>query len=185
MTRSEVSGSKDYDLGGPRIWGGVWGGCDQVLVENVFLQFFKDFDISMNNKIILKTDLQRDLSGKSQPSWKSVQTTKKTRLNSPKNHMCRWYDDTQLCKISYPITPLHLWNIKITNFKPETCPYDLLVICYFYISQTKSSFNKIFDKVMYHHIICTCDFCVNFDDFFHLDLHEFLRKLLFPPCNSD
>jgi hypothetical protein len=122
MTRSEVSGSKDYDLGGPRIWGGVWGGCDQVLVENVFLQFFKDFDISMNNKIILKTDLQRDLSGKSQPSWKSVQTTKKTRLNSPKNHMCRWYDDTQLCKISYSINSTSFVKYKNNKFQARNLP---------------------------------------------------------------
>jgi hypothetical protein len=25
-----------------------------------------------------------------------------SRLNSQKNHICRWYDDTQPCKISYP-----------------------------------------------------------------------------------
>ena len=33
---------------------------------------------------------------------------------------------------------------------------------YFYISQTKSSLDKIFYKVVYHHIIYMCDFCVKF-----------------------
>ena len=58
-------------------------------------------------------------------------------------------------------TQLRLWDIKITNFKPESCPNDLLEICYFYISQTKSSLDKIFYKVVYHHIIYMCDFLVN------------------------
>ena len=35
-------------------------------------------------------------------------------------------------------TQLRLWDIKITNF------HDLLEICYFYISQTKSSLDKMF-----------------------------------------
>jgi hypothetical protein len=39
-------------------------------------------------------------------------------------------------------------------------------ICYFYISQTKSSLDKIFYKIVYHHIIYLCDFLVNLDDFF-------------------
>ena len=45
---------------------------------------------------------------------------------------------------------LRLLDIKRINFKPESCPNDLLEICYFYISQTKSSLNKIFYKVVYH-----------------------------------
>jgi len=62
---------------------------------------------------------------------------------------------------------LRLWAIKITNFKPESCPDDLLEICYFYISQTKSSLDKIFYKIVYHNIIYMCDFfLVNLDDFF-------------------
>ena len=32
--------------------------------------------------------------------------------------------------------------------------------------QTKSSLDRIFYKVVYHHIIYMCDFCVNLDDFF-------------------
>jgi hypothetical protein len=54
-------------------------------------------------------------------------------------------------------TRLHLWDIKIINFRPESCPNDLLEIFYFCISQTKSSLDKIFYKVVYHHIIYMCD----------------------------
>ena len=89
----------------------------------------------------------------------------KSSLNSQKNHTYRWYDDKQHCKISCP-NRLRLWDIKRTNFKPGSCPDNLLEICYFYISQTKSSLNKIFYKVVYHHIIYMCDFFVNLDDFF-------------------
>ena len=73
-------------------------------------------------------------------------------------------------------TWLCLWDIKITTFKPESCLDNLLEICYFCISQTKSSLNKIFYKVVYHHIIYMCDFLVNLDDFFYRGLHGFLRS---------
>jgi hypothetical protein len=59
-------------------------------------------------------------------------------------------------------TRLHLWDIKITSFKPESCPDDLLEIFYFYISQTKSSLEKIFYVIVYHHIIYICDFFCEF-----------------------
>jgi hypothetical protein len=35
----------------------------------------------------------------------------------------------------------------------------------FYISLMKSSLDKIFYKIMYHHIICMCDFLLNLDNF--------------------
>ena len=63
-------------------------------------------------------------------------------------------------------TRLRLRDIKRSNFKPGSCPDDLLEIYYFYISQTKSSLDKIFYKVVYHHIIYICDFLMNLDDFF-------------------
>ena len=47
-------------------------------------------------------------------------------------------------------TRIRLWDIKIKNFKPESCPDDLLEIYYFYISQIKSSLDNIFYKVVYH-----------------------------------
>ena len=76
---------------------------------------------------------------------------------------------------------LRLWDIKITNFKPESCPDDLLEIYYFYISQTKLILDKIFYKVVYHHIIYMCDFFGEFRRFFCRDSHGFSRRLWFPP----
>ena len=61
-------------------------------------------------------------------------------------------------------TRLRLRDIKITNFKLESCPHDLLEICYFYILQTKSSLDIIFYKIVYHRIIYMCDFLVNLND---------------------
>ena len=68
---------------------------------------------------------------------------------------------------------LGLRDIKITNFKPRSCLDDLLEICYFYISQTKSSLDKIFYKIVYHHIIYMCDFFGEFRRLFCRGLHGF------------
>ena len=76
---------------------------------------------------------------------------------------------------------LRLRDIKITIFKPESWPDDLLEICYFYISQTKSSLDKTFYKIVYHHIIYMCDFFGEFRRLFCRGLHEFSRNLWFPP----
>ena len=84
---------------------------------------------------------------KPQPSWKPAQIIpKKSQLNLPKiTHV----DNMMIHNlIKYLVqTRLYLWDIKIRNFKPESCPNDLLEICYFYISQTKSSLDKIFCKL--------------------------------------
>ena len=73
-------------------------------------------------------------------SWKTVQTTPKSRLNSPKNNTCRWYDDKQSCKISCPNSTFfvryknnkfltnHLDNFLAWNPNPSarwiaTCPH--------------------------------------------------------------
>jgi len=45
------------------------------------------------------------------------------------------------------------------------------------ITITKSSLDKIFYKIVYHHIIYMCDFFVNLDNFFvviYIDFHESL-----------
>ena len=49
---------------------------------------------------------------------------------------------------------------------------------YFYISQTKSSLDKIFFKIVYHHIIYMCDFFVNLDDFFVIVCTDFYEDLV-------
>ena len=69
-----------------------------------------------------------------------------------------------------------LRDIKITIFKPGNYPDDLLKICYFHISHTKSSLDKIFYKIVYYHIICMCDFFGKFRRFFGHDLHEFSQQ---------
>ena len=74
-------------------------------------------------------------------------------------------------------TRIRLRDIKITNFKPKSYPDDLLEICYFYVSQTKSSLDKIFYKVVYHHIIYMCDFFGEFRQLFCRGLYGFSRKL--------
>jgi len=76
-------------------------------------------------------------------------------------------------------TRIHLWDIKITNFKPERCPQNLLEICYFYISLMNSSLDKIFYRVVYHHIIYMCEFFGEFRWLFCHGLHRFSRRLWF------
>ena len=105
---------------------------------------------------------------------------KKSHLNPPKkSHV----DDMMILNlIKYLVqTRLRLWDIQIINFKPESCPNDLLEICYFYLSQVKSNLDKTFYKVVYHHIIYMCDIFSEFRQFFCRDLHRFSRRLWFPP----
>ena len=79
-------------------------------------------------------------------SWKPVQTT--TKKSSKFIKKITHVDDIMIYNlVKYLVqTRLRLWD----------------EICYFYISQTKSSLDKIFYKVVYHHIIYMCDF---FDEF--------------------
>ena len=88
----------------------------------------------------------------------SCKPRQKSRLNSPKK--ITHVDDMMIHNlVKYLVqTRLRLWDIKTTNFKLRSCPYDLLEICYFYISQTKSNLDKIFYNVVYHRIIYMCDF---------------------------
>ena len=68
---------------------------------------------------------------------------------------------------------------NLVKYFVQSCPDDLLEICYFYISQTTSSLDKIFYKVVYHHIIYMCDFFDKFRRLFCHGLHEFSRRLWF------
>ena len=113
--------------------------------------------------------------------WKLVQTTAKKLFKFTKKII--HVDDMMIHNfVKYLVqTRLRLWDIKITIFKPESCPNDLLEICYFYISQTKSSLDNIFNRVVYHHIIYMCDFLFEFRRLFCHGLHGFSRRLWFPP----
>ena len=110
---------------------------------------------------------------------KPVQTTTKKSSKFIKKSI--HVDDMMIHNfIKYLIqTRLRLWDIKITNFRPRSCPDDLLEIYYFCISQTKSSLDMIFYKVVYHHIIYMCDFFCKFRWLFCRGLHRFSRKLWF------
>ena len=108
--------------------------------------------------------------------WKLVQTTAKGSSKFiKKNHTCRWYDDTQPCKISCPNSTLFV-RYKNNKFQPRKLSDDLLEICYFYISQTKSSLDKIFYKIVCHHIICMCNFFGKFRRLFYRGLHGFSQQ---------
>ena len=91
----------------------------------------------------------------------------KSHLNSPKKNT--HIDDMMIHNlVKYLVqTRLCLWDIKITNFKPESCPDDLLEICYFYISHKWSwVWTRYFARLCII-ISSTCViFLVNLDDFF-------------------
>jgi len=123
--------------------------------------------------------LSRHLPCKPQPLWKPMQTIAKklSKFIKKITHV----DDLMIHNIvKYLVqNQLCLWDIKITNFKLERCPQDLLEICYFYISQTNLSLDKILYKVVYHHIIYMCDFFGEFRWLFCHGLHRFSRRLWF------
>jgi hypothetical protein len=50
-----------------------------------------------------------------------------------------------------------------------------------YISQTKLNFDKIFYKVVYHHIIYMCDSFLNLDDFFLSWFAQVFPKVMICP----
>ena len=57
-------------------------------------------------------------------------------------------------------------RLRLLLFLYLTNEVEFGQICYFYISQTKSSLDKIFYKGVYHHIIYMCDFFSEFRQFF-------------------
>ena len=95
--------------------------------------------------------------------WKPVQTTIKKSSKFIK-------------KITH-IDDMMIHNI--VKYFVQSCPDDLLEIYYFCISQTKSSLDMIFYKVVYHHIIYMCDFFREFRWLFCRGLHRFSRRLRF------
>jgi len=66
-----------------------------------------------------------------------------------------------IVKISCPNSTLFV-RYKNNKFQAGKVSTGLLEVCYFYISQMNSSLDKIFYKVVYHHIIYMCNF---FDEF--------------------
>jgi hypothetical protein len=124
---------------------------------------------------------QKHIWWKPQSSWKPIETMAKesSKFTKKFTHV----DDMMIHHlVKYLVqTRLRLWDIKITNFKPESCPNDLLEICYFCISQTKSSLDKIFYNIVYHHIIYMCDFFGKFRRLFCHGFHGFSWRMWFRP----
>ena len=104
---------------------------------------------------------------------------KKRYLNSPKK--ITRVDDMIIQNLTKYVVQNRfcLWDIKITNFKQIILTAFWFEICYFHISQTKSSLDKIFYKIVYHHIIYMCNFFGEFRWFFCHGLHRFSRKMWF------
>ena len=68
---------------------------------------------------------------------------------------------------------------KNNKFQQISNQEDVQMICQkfiIFISQTKSSLDKIFYKIVYHHIIYMCDFLCEFRRLFYHGLHGFSRS---------
>ena len=114
-------------------------------------------------------------------SWKPMQTTakKSSKFTKKITHL----DDMMVHNlVKYLVQTrlrFRLLDIKRTNFKSGSCPNDLLEICYFYISQTKSSLDKIFFKLcIIISSICVI-FLVNLDDYFVMVCTGFYEVVLY------
>jgi len=105
--------------------------------------------------------------------WKPVQTTAKKLFKfTKKNHTCRWYDDTQSYKIFCPNSisfVIYKNNKFLTNHLDSFLAWNLLFL---YLTN-EINLDKIFYKIVYHHIIYMCDFFCEFRWLFYRGLHGF------------
>ena len=106
-------------------------------------------------------------------SWKPMQITvkKSSKFTKKITHV----DDMMIHNfVKYLVQTQTLFvRYKNNKFLINHLTAFCLEICYFYILQTKSSLDKIFYKVVYHHIIYMCDFFGEFRRLFCRGLHEF------------
>ena len=98
-------------------------------------------------------------------SWKSVQTMVK---KSSKLKKITHVDDMMMHNfVKYLVqTRFHLWNIKRTNFKPESCPNDLLEIYYFYLTNEVEFGQDILQDCVSSYHLHVWFFLMNLDNFF-------------------
>ena len=113
---------------------------------------------------------------KAYPTWEYIWWKPQLRENSYKLWKKKSSKFTQ--KIIY-IDDMMIHNLIKYLVKTRLCLWDIKIIN-FYISQTKSSFEKIFYKVVYHHIIYMSNFFGEFRQLFYRDLYGFSRRLWFP-----
>ena len=114
-------------------------------------------------------------------SWKLVQTTIKgsSKLTKKITHV----DDMMIYNlVKYLVqTRLHLWNIKITNFKPERKMSRWFVrnLLFLYLTNEVEFGQDILqDCVLSYHLYV--DFFGEFRRLFYRGLHGFSRRLWFP-----
>ena len=105
--------------------------------------------------------------------WKLVQTKikKSSKLTKKITHA----DDMMIHNlVTYLFSNSTLFvRYKNNKFLINHLTTFCLEICYFYILQTKTSLDKMFYKVVYHHIIYMFDFFGEFRRLFCLGFHEF------------
>jgi hypothetical protein len=86
--------------------------------------------------------------------------------NSPKNHKYRWYNYTQSYKISFQIR-IHLWDIKITNFKLEKLSTRFVrKLLFLYLINEFDFGQDILQGYVSSHYLRVWFLLVNLDDFF-------------------
>ena len=107
-------------------------------------------------------------------SWKSVQTMVKKLFKLKKiTHV----DDMMMHNfVKYLVqTRFHLWDIKRTNFKPGSCPNDLLEIYYFYLTNEVEFGQDILQDCVSSYHLHVWFFLMNLDNFFIvvcMDFHK-------------
>ena len=96
----------------------------------------------------------------------SCKPRQKIRLNSPKNHTCRWYDDTQPCKISCPNSTSFV-RYKNNNFQTKKLSrWFVRNLLFLYLTNEVEFGQRYFTRLCII-ISSTCVIClVNLDDFF-------------------
>ena len=105
---------------------------------------------------------------------------KKSRLNSPKNHTCRWYDDTQFCKISCSNSTL-LVRYKNNKFQDRKLSrWFVGNLLFLYLTNEVEFGQDILQNCVssYHLHVW---FFGEFRRFFYRGLHGFSRRLWFAP----
>ena len=113
----------------------------------------------------------------------SYKLWQKSHLNSQKNHTCRWYDDTQLYKISCPNSTsfVRYKNNKFVKKSSEQLSNLKFVV---FISHKRSRVWKRYFTRLCIIISSTCVFFCEFKQHFYHDLHRFSRSCVFHPICS-
>ena len=111
---------------------------------------------------------------------KNCKSRQKSRLNSPKNHTCRWYDDTQPYKISCPNSTLFV-RYKNDKFQARKMSIWFVRNLLFLYLTNEVEFEQYILQgcVSSYHLHVW--FFAEYRRFFCRGLHEFSRRLWYVP----